>query len=118
MPDPYADTDELATWLGEAAPANADALLERASAFLDAVINAAFTVDDETGLPTDTDVAAAMSDAACAQVEYWIAVGVEIDIEGSAGKQVSVGGLSMRLPERLAPRAEDALRSMNLLVPA
>lgn len=110
----YATAEDLAAWLGKDAPAGADRLLTRASALLDGVAYVSFAVD-ESGLPSDAGVAATLRDAACAQVEFWIEVGEEHDVDGGAGSLVSVGGLSLQRPTRLADRALDALRTGGLM---
>jgi len=110
----YATADDLAAWLGRDAPADADRLLARASALLDGVVYVSFAVD-ESGLPCDVEAAAALRDAACAQVEFWLEVCEEHDIDGGAGTQVAVSGLSLQRPRRLADRALDVLRTAGLM---
>lgn len=113
----YATTAQLDSFLAAGSlPAEASRLLERASELLDDVVTAAFTVDAVTGLPTVAAVAAALRDAACAQVEFWLEVGEEHEVAGMAGRQVRVGSLSIdRLPPRLAPRARGFLQRQGLL---
>ena len=113
----YATTAELAAWLGTDAPPDSERLLSRASELLDATVYVAYAVDSATGLPADPDAAAALRDAACAQVEFWIEVGEVHDLDGGAGGQVSIGGLSMRRPGRLSGRALDLLRTAGLMNP-
>jgi hypothetical protein len=113
----YATSAELAEWLGTAPPADAGRLLRRASELLDATVYGAYAVDAATGLPADPDAAAALRDAACAQVEFWVEVGEAHDLDGGARSQVSVGGLSMQRPGRLADRALDLLRTAGLMSP-
>ena len=113
----YATTAELAEWLGADAPEDAERLLRRASELLDAAVYGAYAVDSATGLPADPDAAAALRDAACAQVEFWTEVGEAHDLDGGAGSQVSIGGLSMQRPGRLARRALDLLRTAGLMSP-
>jgi hypothetical protein len=110
----YATADDLAAWLGKGAPDDAGRLLMRASALLDGVVYVSFAAD-ESGLPCDAGVAATLRDAACAQVEFWIEVGEEHDVDGGAGSLVAVGGLSLQRPKRLADRALDALRTGGLM---
>ena len=91
-------------------------LLRRASELLDSKIRLPFTVDDETSLPVDTDLAALIAEACCAQVEHWIEVGEEHDVAGLHGRSVSIGHLSIdRLPDELAPRAFRLLHAHGLL---
>lgn len=107
----HATTSQLADWLDTSAedlPADAARLLDRATEVIDEVVVAPYPTDDE-------DVAAALADAVCAQVEFWIEVGEEHDVAGQRGS-ISVDGLSIaQLPGTLAPRARRALASENLL---
>lgn len=112
----YADATALEEFTGTDAPEGAARLLARASELLDDRVRRTFTVDDDTDLPTDTDIAAALSDAACAQVEYWVEVGEEHDVEGLSGVGIAVGTLRLdQLPPELAPRARRILRTAGLL---
>ena len=113
----YATTADLAAWLGTDAPEDSERLLRRASELLDATVYGAYAVDSATGLPADPDAAAALRDAACAQVEFWVEVGEAHDLDGGAGSQVSVGGLAMQRPGRLSGRALDLLRTAGLMNP-
>ncbi|MFE7017560.1 hypothetical protein ACFVAQ_45075 [Streptomyces sp. NPDC057651] len=91
----YATAAQLAAWMGQAAPADADRLLTRASEDIDdALLTALYRVDDE-GKPTDPDIVEALADATCAQVEYQQASGD--DGTGAAGRwdSVSIGPVSM-----------------------
>lgn len=116
MTAPYATVADLEAWMpAGSVPGDADRLLRRASELLDDEVLARYSVDPD-GLPTDPDVAGAMRDAACAQVEYWATVGEDHDIEGLAGTGVSVGHLRVdRLPPVLAPRARRILRAAGML---
>lgn len=114
----YASTDDLANFVGPDSdlPSEADQarMLARASELLDDAILAPFSVDATTSLPTDETVAANLRDAACAQVEFWIDLGEDFDIEGLAGS-MSVFSASVQAPRVLAPRAVRLLRASNLL---
>jgi hypothetical protein len=112
----YASDEDLTAWLPAGTTVDdTDRLLTRATELVDDYVTATFTVDAETSLPTDEDVAAALRDAVCAQVEYGLGVGEEHDIEGMAGRQVSIQSLSIgALPSELAPRAARALRGAGL----
>lgn len=119
----YATIAELATFVGstptdEATQTIVERMLDRASELLDDVVCAAFEVDDVTDLPTDADVAAAMSKACCAVVQQWLEVGEENDVDGLAGTAFIVTGSSgyqgKRAPER-APRVLRILRKAGLL---
>ena len=109
----YATTDELAAYLGTDAPADAERLLERASDLIDATVVTPYAVDDD-GIPTDPDVAAACSKAACAIVEAWMETGEANDIDGLAGTQYALAGYSGKRAPRIPPRAKDALRCAGL----
>lgn len=115
MPAPYATATELASWTGEAAPANADWLLARASELIDSILTAPFEVDEATELPTDTDKAEALRDATCAQVHFWGQTGAEHDIDGLAGSDFSVGALSGKRPPERSPQAMRILKTASLL---
>jgi hypothetical protein len=115
MPAAYATSADLAAWLGGEAPADAARQLARASQLLDACVYGTFLIDSQTELPVDAHVAAALRDAACAQVEFWLEVGEEHDIDGGAHRKVSVGGLAYERPARLADRALDVLRNAGLM---
>lgn len=111
MVQAYATKGEYETFAGGDSPADIGRLLSRASELIDDLALQPFTVD-ANGIPTDTDVAGAMRDAACAQVEYWVkVVGEEHDLEGLAGSEVSILSLSLTLPPEVAPRA---LRCLNV----
>lgn len=114
----YATVDELHSYVSASADLGdeADRWLERASELIDDTVRASFAVDDTTNLPTDTAVIAAMRDATCAQIEFWLEVGEDHDVEGLADRQVSIHGLSLQaLPPELAPRARRIMRTAGLL---
>lgn len=113
---PYADSAALAAYLGASAPADAARLLERASDLMDATCIGAYAVDAE-GIPSEPAVAAALSQAVCAQVELWLEAGEGNDVDGLAGTSYSLAGYAGQRPARLAPRALDALRGAGLLTP-
>jgi hypothetical protein len=117
MADAYATTGELEAYLGSsrAAPTDAGRLLVRASEVIDALVTRPFAIAVDTGLPTDPDQAAALRDACCAMVEFWMEVGEENDIDGLAGTQVQAGGYSgLRAPAN-SVRAIRILRGAGLL---
>lgn len=92
----YATLSQLAVFLGDTPPDNAARLLITATRRVDlALIGAWYPVDDDS-MPTDPDVAAALADAVCAQVAWWVETG---DSTGSgAGSEwgsVSIGKLSL-----------------------
>lgn len=111
----YADTTALEEYTGTDAPTGADRLLARATELVDDRVRRSFTLGDDD-LPTDSDIAAALEQATCAQVEYWTEVGEEHDVEGLSGVGIAVGALRLdRLPPELAPRARRILRNAGLL---
>lgn len=132
----YATREDLAIWLGYVVdpevdppdpdlsklPAQADLrMLKRASlAVSKATMTAVYDVDAD-GLPEDDQVAEALRDATCAQVEAWLASGDEL---GQAESYDSVQIGSVRLTgksaailggQSLAPRAADVLHLAGLL---
>lgn len=114
----YATADQLGAFTSDDFDLDGDEasrILTRASELLDSKIRVPFSVDTETDLPTDTDIATALADACCAQVEFWVGVGEDHDVEGLAGRQVGIGHLSLSaLPPELAPRAARILRVSGL----
>lgn len=119
--DAYATSAQLATFLGTAAPADADRLLDRATELItDETRTAVYTVDTN-GVATDANVLAGFADATCAQVEYWLTGDEEEDILGPL-ESASIGGMgqgygsSNRVtPMYLAPRAARILQIVGLL---
>lgn len=121
MPDPYATveqltgSEEVTGWLpAGTVVADADRLLRRASELVDEAVRVPFAVDED-GLPTDTDKAQALADATCAQVEDWLEVGEENDVDGLAGTQLTVTGFNGRRPPRYGPRMLRVLRNNGLI---
>lgn len=119
----YASSAELEAFVSATVWAAIDAsdvdrLLARASEVVDDHCLAGFVVDTDTSLPTDTDIAQAVQDATCAQVEYWVEVGEEHDVAGIAGRDVTIARFSIdRLPPVLAPRALRFLAAEGLTQP-
>lgn len=111
----YATAAEYTLWSGSAGPADISRLLARASELLDATVTAPFVVDAATELPADATEAAALRDACCAQVRFWVETGEEHDIDGLAGKPTSVGGVSGVRPPVVAPQALRVLREALLV---
>lgn len=111
----HATTGELDAYLGVAAPADAERLLQRATELIDTYAFGYYTVDSVTKLPTETRVAGALRDATCAQVEWWMATGDEKEAT-SRFKHPGIGSLNLvTTGRRLAPRAQDALQRAGLL---
>lgn len=122
----YATSSQYTEYTGEAAPTDIDVRLRRASAFLDSQIFRLCWYDvDDTGLPTNTLVAAAFANATCAQVEWGVQVG---DVTGAAGVgwgtvEIGTAKLSRSVTattgdeapgRQIAPAVWDALRSPDL----
>jgi hypothetical protein len=126
----YATSTDLAAYTGSSAPANADALLAKASRFLDsAVFRLCWFVADANGLPTDTVVIAAFRDAVCAQAAWWGALGDSVGAIGAGYGSVEIGSVKLQRsgkdgvvaadgsdsPARqIAPEVWDVLRSPDL----
>ncbi len=90
----YATTADYARWLDTAPPAGSRRALAAASRVIDDMLRTAVYDVDDGGLPTDTDVIAALRDATCAQAEFGRAAG-DSNFVGAAGvTQVALGSLS------------------------
>lgn len=114
----YADADALAAWLGDdqTVPAAWDQtrVLERASRVVDRLITGVYAIDGDEQ-PTDDDVAAAMSEATCAVVEYWIAAGGEDVDRVILGGPIIFDGATITFPPTwVSPRASEILRAAGL----
>lgn len=120
----YATSVELQAFVGAsvALPADSDRLLKRATDLVraqsrgrgdtayDAVIAGTGDADDQV-------VKSALTNATCAQVEYWMLEGESVDIGGSA-QSYSIGSVSVqrgRAPSRISERAKDFLFLSGLL---
>ncbi len=106
----YAEMEDLLEWLGvdEAAlDARATAWLDRASRVIDEVM---FNQYDAT----NDDHVTAATQAVCAQIEFWLLVGIEDDVMGTRGGGQVMGYRAPRLPV-LAPDARRILRNAGLL---
>jgi hypothetical protein len=117
MTTPYATVDDLHAYLGSDPPADAQRLLARAQNLVDAVLNTSSFTTDASGNPTDASVIAAFNEAVCAQVEYWIASGDELDLQGN-WVQYTMAGVSVTRSaqvrqSRLCDRAVDALSNVS-----
>lgn len=113
----YATPAELNDYLSvDASPSDVERLLDRASDLLDDTVRRPYQIDPGTQLPTDPALAAALRQACCAQVEFWLEVGEEHDVEGLHNRQVQVGHLNLSaLPPEVAPRTARVLRTAGLL---
>ena len=117
MPPTYATEEELATYVGTryAVPAEAQLLLRDASRLMDAVtLHRAHHVWVDPPPDPVTEEMSALAEATCAQVEYWLELGVEQGVSWQE-EGVSLGALQLPAPDRLAPKARDALNSVTLL---
>lgn len=111
----YATPADLQAFLPSGWPvSDVDRQLLRASELIDAKVRGVFSIDD-TGAPVDATIAQVLRDATCAQVEAWVEVGEENDIDGRAGTQVTAGGASYQRAPELAPRAARILATAGLL---
>jgi hypothetical protein len=122
----YATPEQLAAWTGHPPPHDAARLLARASEDIDAALLTAVYAADPSGYPTRARVRDALADAACAQVEYWLATGSDGVTTPDQWDSVSIGpvslsGRSSSTPApatvagvELAPRAYRALHAAGL----
>lgn len=115
MPDAYATVDDLTAWLPPSVTfdeGDAPRLLMRASELMDQTVRAFYSVD-ANGIPTDTATATALNKATCAQVEQWLEVGEENDIDGLAGTNVAVAGKSGYVGYRATELSSRAFRLLS-----
>lgn len=125
----YATPSDLATFTGEAAPANAIALLARATRLVEGLTTTALYAVDEDGLPEDLDISEAFRDAVCAQAAWFDETG---DVSGAGARfnSLSLGSFSASgggtgaatntsaAQSRYSPEAVEILRSAGLLTQA
>ena len=91
----YATTTDLANGLHSAPPAGSRVLLKRASRDVDdALLCAIYNVDDD-GMPTDTEVSAALRAATVEQVCGMLASGDAKGIGAQTPQSFSIGGLNV-----------------------
>jgi len=110
----YADAGDYESWSGLPSNDGTDRLLTRASELLDNIVTRPFPLEED-GLPLDVEDATALREAACAQVRFWTETGEEHDIDGLAGTDVSIGGVSGKRPPVVAPQALRILKEALLL---
>lgn len=105
----YATAADLAAYTGATAPADADALLAKASRFLDAAVFRLcwYIPDPATGMPTDAVVIAALRDATCAQAAWWTQLGDSTGAMGAGWGQIRIGRVDMSR-SLVATQAEDS----------
>lgn len=126
VPRVYATPADLAAYTGEAAPTNATTLLAKAARFLDSkVFRMCWFTADADGLPVDSLVRQAFTDAVCAQAAWWDELGDSTGATGAGWNNVSIGSVSLgrstttvsaeASPARqVAPEVWDVLRSPDL----
>ena len=74
----YATSDAYEAWKQDDAPDNIDLLLRSASLLVRrATAGDYYDADVTTGMPTNTTLLQAFSDATCAQVAAWVALGID-----------------------------------------
>lgn len=127
-PRSYVTPLEYALWLDPdsedpEAPAGVDTrMCARASELIeDHTVTAVYDTDFD-GTPQDPNLATALGDATCAQIEFWLTGDEEDDILGplqgvsAGGVQLQMGaGENRSLPMYLAPRAARILRRAGLM---
>jgi len=110
----YATEADYRTWTGDLTAAASPAQLRGASARLDNALRGVYYLTDSGGLPTDTDVAAALKDATCAIVQYWEETG---DTSGSgAGAEYQTASIGSASYTRNAAAAVSSSRLPQLAV--
>jgi hypothetical protein len=92
----YADADAYAAEFPGTAPANLDKLLRNASRAVDVLLVGVLYDTDVDGMPTDDDVAAAMSEATCAIAAEAAALGTLDAGSTQTYESVSIGNVSLQ----------------------
>lgn len=133
VPDTFANAADLAAWTGAAAPANATALLRKAtSMILSATKLAIYATDTDTGLPSDPKILQCMNDAACIQAAALSALAINPLAGGvqqggiSSSKKIGTASITTAGAEQtaaalaaaatsLVPDALEKLRQQNLI---
>ncbi len=90
----YATTADLAYYLQAAPPSDARRMLLRASERIEDLLLTAIYDVDSNHLPTDPTVRAALRNAVCAQVKWWMDTGDESGVMGQM-QSVSIGSVSL-----------------------
>ncbi|MGW4602738.1 hypothetical protein ACWENS_05610 [Streptomyces sp. NPDC004532] len=121
------ETDYKAYAATETPPANIGALLAQASRFLDANLFRLcwFVADPDSGMPTDSIVSQAFTDATCAQAQWWDELGDSIGALGAGFGNVAIGSVQLgrsvtatgpeNSPARqIAPQVIDVLTAPDL----
>jgi hypothetical protein len=113
----YATVDDLRDWLWDEPPNDADRQLSNASRVIDsALFGAIYTTDPTTHLPTDALIIAALRDATCAQVEWWLETGDELEQYGAYHKidNLDAGVNLQREPGKRSPLADRAYEILHI----
>lgn len=113
----YATAEELAAYIGGrySLPMDLELLLRDASRLVDKeTLNKAYWEWADPLPDPLTDEQTAIKEAVCAQVEYWLELGVEQSVAPQPG-EVQLGQLKLPRPFRLAAKAADALLSAGLM---
>lgn len=113
----YATAEELAAYVGGryTLPMDIELLLRNASRLLDRVCLGRAIWEWKDPLPDPlSDEQVLIKEAVCAQVEYWLELGVEQSVAPQPDN-VQLGALQLPRPDRLAAKAKDALLSAGLL---
>lgn len=119
----YATKADVVTWLGEEPDADIDLHIRHASLLVArACRNDLYNVD-AAGKPEDDDLVDAMRDAVCAQVEYWLAAGINPAAgAGGIGKvatEKTVDGVTIKYDTTsVIAASEQAADSIRCLVDA
>lgn len=91
----YATTVDLANYLRDAPPVDAERRLRDATARIDGELLCAVYDVDDAGMPTDAVVAAAMRDAVCAVVKWWDEIGEDGSGASLMLSSASIAGVSL-----------------------
>jgi hypothetical protein len=111
----HATTADLTAWISPTltlpSTQEQERLLDRASELIDSLVTAPYMAGTD-GTPADSGIAQTLADATCAQVELWLTMGEDMDIESWGPGSYSAGGVSVASPpDRLAPRAARILNA-------
>lgn len=113
----YATPEELQEYIGGRyqLPMDVELLLRDASRLLDRQSLDKVFWEWADPLPDPlTDEQSFIKEAVCAQVEYWLELGEEQSVAPQPD-DVQLGALHLPRPQRLAPKAVDALNAVGLL---
>ena len=114
---PYATEEDLTAFVGDGytLPDDAERLITRAAELIDSsTLERAQYLDADDPIEDGTP-AAHLRDAVCAQVEFWLEVGVEFGVVEPKGAY-SIGQMRIeQMPMELAPRAFRFLRKAGVM---